>query len=584
HENSHLVSHHCSIWIDSTPCGQPVTEQSSQDNESNSQDVLSNRISNYQSNNFVDPTPYDEPLAIEQSYLLPSLDHQNNSNQFIDTTYNDNESLNHCSNSQDTLYETSSCQLTQFLDPVFCSEQSLNVPVVEQSSCPISINNQSNLQSNTCEESSNIQQGQFISLNTGPNVGFLHSFTLVLNSSEVDDSDESSEIINNNEGNNNVDDDYEYAMRLQRIYNEELNIDNAQVISNFEYNHNQEDLHECNMQGHDNLEESSLVTNCPSNMNDDNESCSVMPVQNWHSSSGWDEDLTEQPNSWNEEINNTSYNYNDSQTIRDDDDLSWGWDVEVNDSPSSLDGDVNEQQGENWVTGECQGDNWNVGINDPSNSCNDTSTVRDDDDLGWGWGVEVDSTTSSDIDVNEQQGDNCDTWVADEHQDRCWSTGRSNSWWDEEVNDTSVGWGDEENFDETEQSEEMISDETVSKEFGAIISEFRNKLVRKHPSAYAKVIELTSRNHYVMFSEFIDAIKQFDEKDFIYKPRIKFEAEPVIDAGGVFNDTMRQILETFLLLENPEYGGDGHLFTGDNYKLISSTAPIHFMDELDVNI
>ncbi|CAG8603958.1 11093_t:CDS:2, partial [Racocetra fulgida] len=500
HENSHLVSHHCSIWIDSTPChGQPVTEQSSQDNGLNSQDVLSNRISSCQSNNFVDPTPYDEPLAIEQSYLLPSLDHQNNSNQFIDTAYNDNESLNHCSNSQDTLYEASSCQLTQFLDPVFCSEQSLNVPVVEQSSCPISINNQSNLQINTCEESSNIQQGQFISLSTGPNVSFLHSFTLVLDSSEVDDSDESSETINNNEDESNNVDDYEYAMRLQRIYNEELNIGNAQVISNFEYNHNQEGLHECNMQVYDNLEESSLVTNCPSNMNDDNnESCAVMPVQNWHSSSGWDEDLTEQPSNWNEEINDSSYNYNDSQTIRDDDDLSWGWDVEVNDSPNSSDDDMNEQQGENWVTGECQGDNWNLGINDPSNSCNDTSTVQDDDDLGWGWGVEInDSTRCSDSDLNEQQGDNCDTWIADEHQDSCWSTERSNSWWDEEVNDTSVGWGDE---------------------------------------------------------------------------------------GGVFNDTMRQILETFLLLENPEYGGDGHLFTGDNYKLISSTAPIHFMDELDDTI
>lgn len=36
-------------------------------------------------------------------------------------------------------------------------------------------------------------------------------------------------------------------------------------------------------------------------------------------------------------------------------------------------------------------------------------------------------------------------------------------------------------------------------------------------------------------------------------------------------------------LESPEYGGDGHLFVGDSTKIISNTAPIHFMDELDAS-
>ncbi|CAG8572097.1 13946_t:CDS:10, partial [Acaulospora colombiana] len=77
------------------------------------------------------------------------------------------------------------------------------------------------------------------------------------------------------------------------------------------------------------------------------------------------------------------------------------------------------------------------------------------------------------------------------------------------------------------------------------------------------------------------AIKGFNETDFVLKPRVAFRDEPALDAGGVFNDTIRQILEIFMSLENPEYGGDGHLFTGESSKLISSTAPVHFVDELD---
>ncbi|CAG8661674.1 10972_t:CDS:2, partial [Racocetra fulgida] len=57
---------------------------------------------------------------------------------------------------------------------------------------------------------------------------------------------------------------------------------------------------------------------------------------------------------------------------------------------------------------------------------------------------------------------------------------------------------------------------------------------------------------------------------------------PVIDGGGAFNDTIRQILDTFMSLENPEYGGNGRLFTGDSSKLISSTAPISVLDELNI--
>ncbi|CAG8621595.1 17844_t:CDS:2, partial [Cetraspora pellucida] len=361
HENSHPASHHYSIWIDPTPYHGPliVTEQSFHDNESNSQDVINNRISSC-----------NEPFTIEQSSLLPSLDHLNNSNrdissyqsnQFIDTAYNDNDngSLSHYSNSQETLYEASSYQLAQFVDPIICNEQSLNASVVEQSSCPMSLNIQSDPLINTCDESSNIQQDQFINLNT--DLDSQRPFTLLLDSSEVDDSDdETSETINNSES-NNVDGDYEYAIRLWQIYNEELNIDNAQVRNNLESNHeghNQEDLYECNMQVHDNWEESNIVINNSSSINDNNDSCDVMPIQNWNSSRGWDEDLIEQPNDWNEEINDSSSNCNDTQTIRNDNGLSWG----VNESPSSSDGD----------------------INDSSSNCNDTQTIRNDNGLSWG--------------------------------------------------------------------------------------------------------------------------------------------------------------------------------------------------------
>ncbi|CAG8520251.1 8803_t:CDS:10 [Acaulospora morrowiae] len=119
------------------------------------------------------------------------------------------------------------------------------------------------------------------------------------------------------------------------------------------------------------------------------------------------------------------------------------------------------------------------------------------------------------------------------------------------------------------------------RDLNSIIFRFKTKLHQRNPDARKLRIQLSSRNSDIMFTEFISAIRQFKEKDFILKPEIVFRNEPALDAGGVFNDTVRQILEIFMSLENPEYGGDGHLFTGDSSKLISSTAPVHFMDELD---
>ncbi|CAG8730568.1 14508_t:CDS:2, partial [Acaulospora morrowiae] len=105
---------------------------------------------------------------------------------------------------------------------------------------------------------------------------------------------------------------------------------------------------------------------------------------------------------------------------------------------------------------------------------------------------------------------------------------------------------------------------------------------RTYPSSTSKAINITSRNQDKMFAEFISAIMQFRTKDFISRPNIVFKNERAIDAGGVFNDTMYRILEIFMSLENPEYGGDGHLFSGDHSKLISSTAPMDLIDELNV--
>ncbi|CAG8542834.1 6238_t:CDS:10 [Diversispora eburnea] len=124
--------------------------------------------------------------------------------------------------------------------------------------------------------------------------------------------------------------------------------------------------------------------------------------------------------------------------------------------------------------------------------------------------------------------------------------------------------------------------EIYSQDLEGIIHEFNETLSLKFPGATRKNIEISSRNPYIMFTEFTDAIKQFKEIDFILRPKITFKNEPAIDASGVFNDTIRQILETFMSLENPEYGGDGHLFIGDSTKIISNTAPVDFMDELDV--
>ncbi|CAG8462553.1 9807_t:CDS:10 [Acaulospora morrowiae] len=123
--------------------------------------------------------------------------------------------------------------------------------------------------------------------------------------------------------------------------------------------------------------------------------------------------------------------------------------------------------------------------------------------------------------------------------------------------------------------------EGPSEDLNSIILRFKTKLHQKNPDAKKLRIHLSSRNPDIMFTEFISAIRQFKKKDFILMPEIVFRNEPARDFGGVFNDTIRQILEIFMSLESPEYGGDGHLFTGDSSKLISSTAPVHIMDELD---
>ncbi|CAG8668165.1 10467_t:CDS:10, partial [Cetraspora pellucida] len=128
----------------------------------------------------------------------------------------------------------------------------------------------------------------------------------------------------------------------------------------------------------------------------------------------------------------------------------------------------------------------------------------------------------------------------------------------------------------------VSSIEITSNDLRTVINQFKNKLFQKYPHANRKVIRLSSRNQLLMFSEFIEAIKLFKEVDFIQRPRIEFKNEPVVDGGGAFNDTIRQILDTFMSLENPEYGGNGRLFTGDNSKLISSTAPISVLDELNI--
>ncbi|CAG8579066.1 13319_t:CDS:10, partial [Racocetra persica] len=126
------------------------------------------------------------------------------------------------------------------------------------------------------------------------------------------------------------------------------------------------------------------------------------------------------------------------------------------------------------------------------------------------------------------------------------------------------------------------SDDDLNKDLRTVINQFKTRLIQKYPHTNRKVIRLSSRNQLLMFSEFIEAIKLFKEVDFIQRPRIEFRNEPVIDGGGAFNDTIRQILDTFMSLENPEYGGNGRLFTGDSSKLISSTAPISVLDELNI--
>ncbi|RHZ67800.1 hypothetical protein Glove_299g98 [Diversispora epigaea] len=130
--------------------------------------------------------------------------------------------------------------------------------------------------------------------------------------------------------------------------------------------------------------------------------------------------------------------------------------------------------------------------------------------------------------------------------------------------------------------DEILPGRIASEDLGSIIQNFKEKLEREFPEAAVKKIQLRTRNKQLMWTEFIAAIKEFDEVDFIKRPKISFLNEPAIDASGVFNDTIRQILEMFMSLENPEYGGDGHLFIGDSTKIISNTAPIDFMDELDV--
>ncbi|CAG8465327.1 23693_t:CDS:10 [Dentiscutata erythropus] len=125
-------------------------------------------------------------------------------------------------------------------------------------------------------------------------------------------------------------------------------------------------------------------------------------------------------------------------------------------------------------------------------------------------------------------------------------------------------------------------EDDLDQDLKTIIAQFKNKLIQKHPAAPRRIIRLSSRNQLLMFSEFIEAIKLFRDIDFIQRPMIEFKHEPVVDGGGAFNDTIRQILDTFMSLENPEYGGNGRLFTGDDSKLISSTAPISVLDELNI--
>ncbi|RHZ67801.1 hypothetical protein Glove_299g99 [Diversispora epigaea] len=165
---------------------------------------------------------------------------------------------------------------------------------------------------------------------------------------------------------------------------------------------------------------------------------------------------------------------------------------------------------------------------------------------------------------------------------------------EEDIDSFELNYEDNNAIEEEDDDEDVNSGEEISttldiapgdicsQDIEGIIHEFNETLILKFPEATRKNIEISSRNPYIMFTEFTDAIKQFKENDFILRPKISFKNEPAIDASGVFNDTIRQILEIFMSLENPEYGGDGHLFIGDSTKIISNTAPVDFIDELDV--
>ncbi|CAG8573472.1 10253_t:CDS:2, partial [Scutellospora calospora] len=50
----------------------------------------------------------------------------------------------------------------------------------------------------------------------------------------------------------------------------------------------------------------------------------------------------------------------------------------------------------------------------------------------------------------------------------------------------------------------------------------------------------------------------------------------------LFNDTMQKLIDIYMTLVNPEYGSSDELFIRDNHKLISKTAPVNFLDELDL--
>ncbi|CAG8799622.1 3639_t:CDS:2, partial [Gigaspora rosea] len=96
---------------------------------------------------------------------------------------------------------------------------------------------------------------------------------------------------------------------------------------------------------------------------------------------------------------------------------------------------------------------------------------------------------------------------------------------------------DEDDDDLDQVTIKVSSVEITSNDLKTVITQFKNKLFEKNPTAPRRIIKLSSRNQLLMFSEFIEAIKRFRDVDFIQRPKIEFQHEPVADYGGAFNDT-----------------------------------------------